>query len=298
MNLATSGGHRRRREGGGSVDGPCARAVSVPVKVPEPEGTLTLDELLRRYPPRDKGAQDRTKPPGEIFDYWDLREFAEGDIGKVFGEEYAVIDRYRRRVRLPLEPYLLVSRVTRLDAQTGVFKPCSMTTEYDIPYDAWYSIDGQIPWAVAVESGQCDLWLISYLGIDFDCKGDRVYRLLDCTLTFLEDVPREGDTLRYDIRINSFARAGGALLFFFSYDCYVKDKLVVEMRGGCAGFFTDEELEAGKGIIHTEQEIEEKQEDREETVHSAAGLRPVPVRKGGSGGPCQGRQSGLLRPRL
>ncbi len=275
MNLATSGG--APGAGGGAVDssspfvvpsvspemretrGPLAsETVSVPAKVPEPEGTLTLDELLRRYPPRDKGAQDRTKPPGEIFDYWDLREFAEGDIGKVFGEGYAVIDRYRRRVRLPLEPYLLVSRVTQLDAQTGVFKPCSMTTEYDIPYDAWYSIDGQIPWAVAVESGQCDLWLISYLGIDFDCKGDRVYRLLDCTLTFLEDVPREGDTLRYDISINSFARAGGALLFFFSYDCYVKDKLVVEMRGGCAGFFTDEELEAGKGIIHTEQEIEEK----------------------------------------
>ncbi len=224
----------------------------------EVEETLTLEELLRRYPPRDKGPQNRTKPAGEIFDYWDLREFAEGDIGRVFGAEYEVIDKYGRRVRLPLEPYLLVSRVTKLDAQTGVFKPCSMTTEYDIPYDAWYSIDGQIPWAVAVESGQCDLWLISYLGIDFECKGDRVYRLLDCTLTFLEDVPREGDTLRYDISINSFARTGGTLLFFFSYDCYVEDKLVVEMRGGCAGFFTDEELEAGKGIIHTEQEIEEK----------------------------------------
>jgi len=232
--------------------------VSVPAKSPEPEGTLTLDELLRRYPPRDKGAQDRTKPPGEIFDYWDLREFAEGDIGKVFGEEYAVIDAYRRRVRIPLEPYLLVSRVTKLDAQKGVFKPCSMTTEYDIPYNAWYSIDGQIPWAVAVESGQCDLWLISYLGIDFECKGERVYRLLDCTLTFLEEVPREGDTLRYDIKINSFARTGGTLLFFFSYDCYVKERRIIEMRGGCAGFFTDEELEAGKGIIHTGQEIEEK----------------------------------------
>jgi len=228
-------------------------------KASDPEDTLTLDELLRRYPPREKGSQDRTKSPGEVFDYWDLREFAEGDIGKVFGEKYGIIDKYRRRVRLPLEPYLLVSRVTELDAQTGVFQPSSMTTEYDIPYNAWYSIGGQVPWAVAVESGQCDLWLISYLGIDFECKGDRVYRLLDCTLTFLEDVPQEGDTLRYDIKINSFARTGGTLLFFFSYDCFVKDKLIIEMRGGCAGFFTDEELEAGKGIIQTEQELEEKQ---------------------------------------
>lgn len=230
-----------------------------PVRVSESEGSLTLDELLGKYPPREKGLEDRTKTHGEIFDYWDLREFAEGSIGKVFGEQYAIIDNYHRRVRLPLEPYLLVSRVTELDAKTGVFKPSSMTTEYDIPYGAWYSVDKQIPWAVAVESGQCDLWLISYLGIDFDAKGDRVYRLLDCTLTFLEDVPEEGDTLRYEIKINSFAKTGGPLLFFFSYDCYVKDKLIIEMRGGCAGFFTDEELEAGKGIVYTEQEIEERQ---------------------------------------
>jgi PfaB family protein len=235
-------------------------AMREPVRVPEPEGSLTLDELLRRYPPRGKGSVGRTKPPGEVFDYGDLREFAEGSIGKVFGEQYALIDNYRRRVRLPLEPYLLVSRVTELDAETGAFKPSSMTTEYDIPYGAWYSVDGQIPWAVAVESGQCDLLLISYLGIDFDAKGDRVYRLLDCTLTFLEDVPQEGDTLRYEIKINSFAKTGGPLLFFFSYDCYVKDKLMIEMRGGCAGFFTDQELEAGKGVIHTEQELEERQQ--------------------------------------
>jgi PfaB family protein len=229
------------------------------------EGTLTLEELLRRYPPRGKGPRDRIKPQGEIFDYWDLREFAEGRIGNVFGERYGIIDSYRRRVRLPLEPYLLVSRVTKLKAQTGVFNPCSMTTEYDIPRNAWYSIDGQIPWAVAVESGQCDLWLISYLGIDFECKGERVYRLLDCTLTFLENVPREGDTLRYDIRIHGFARTGGALLFFFEYDCYVEERRILEMRGGCAGFFTDEELRAGKGILHTAQETEDKAKIRKKT---------------------------------
>ena len=241
-----------------SVEQPKQIAVGKSSVRLEPEGTLSLSELLRRYPPREKGSQDRTKPPGEVFDYWDLREYAEGDIAKVFGEKFAIIDTYSRRVRIPMEPYLLVSRVTKLDAHTGVFKPSSMTTEYDIPYNAWYSIDGQVPWAIAVESGQCDLWLISYLGIDFEAKGDRVYRLLDCTLTFLDKVPQEGDTLRYDIRINSFARTAGPLLFFFEYDCYVKDQLIIEMRGGCAGFFTDAELEAGKGVIRTEQEIEEK----------------------------------------
>ena len=184
----------------------------------------------------------------------DLVEFAEGDIANVFGEEYKIIDSYRRRVRLPTTEYLLVDRVTKLDAKINTYEPCSMTTEYDVPYDFWYSVKGQIPWAVAVESGQCDLLLISYLGIDFQNKGERVYRLLDCELTFMDDVAMEGDTLRYDISINSYASNGDNLLFFFSYNCYVGDKLVLKMRNGAAGFFNDEELDAGKGVIETEAE--------------------------------------------
>ncbi|PMG42192.1 beta-ketoacyl synthase N-terminal-like domain-containing protein [Shewanella sp. 10N.286.52.B9] len=190
-----------------------------------------------------------------IWNYADLVEYAEGDIAKVFGPDYAVIDNYSRRVRLPTTDYLLVSRVTKLDATMNQYKPCSMTTEYDIPVDAPYLVDGQIPWAVAVESGQCDLMLISYLGIDFENKGERVYRLLDCTLTFLEDLPRGGDTLRYDIKINNFAKNGDTLLFFFSYECFVGDKMILKMDGGCAGFFTDQELDDGKGVIRTEDEI-------------------------------------------
>ncbi|MEC4727111.1 3-hydroxyacyl-[acyl-carrier-protein] dehydratase FabA [Shewanella sp. D64] len=190
-----------------------------------------------------------------IWNYADLVEYAEGDIAKVFGPDYAIIDSYSRRVRLPTTDYLLVSRVTKLNATMNEYKPCSMTTEYDIPVDAPYLVDGQIPWAVAVESGQCDLMLISYLGIDFENKGERVYRLLDCTLTFLADLPRGGDTLRYDIKINNYARNGETLLFFFSYECFVGDKMVLKMDGGCAGFFTDEELADGKGVIRTEDEI-------------------------------------------
>ncbi|MDP5144834.1 beta-ketoacyl synthase N-terminal-like domain-containing protein [Shewanella sp. ULN5] len=195
-----------------------------------------------------------------IWNYADLVEYAEGDIAKVFGKDYAIIDSYSRRVRLPTTDYLLVSRVTKLDATMNQYKPCSMTTEYDIPVDAPYLVDGQIPWAVAVESGQCDLMLISYLGIDFENKGERVYRLLDCTLTFLEDLPRGGDTLRYDIKINNFASNGDTLLFFFSYECFVGDKMILKMDGGCAGFFTDQELADGKGVIQTEDEIKKRLE--------------------------------------
>ncbi|NND78610.1 MAG: PfaB family protein [Maribacter sp.] len=194
-----------------------------------------------------------------IFSQEDLEEFATGKIANVFGPEYAVIDTYSRRVMLPMYPYLLVSRVTGLNGKLGEYKPSTMQTEYDIPYNAWFTTDGQIPWAVSVESGQCDLLLISYLGIDFQNKGNLVYRLLDCTLTFVDDLPFEGQTLRYDISINSFVKNGDNLLFFFSYRCYVEDRLVLKMDGGCAGFFGDAQLEEGNGVVYTASEIEAKQ---------------------------------------
>lgn len=193
-----------------------------------------------------------------VFTQEDLVEFANGSIAKVFGPQYSIIDSYRRRVMLPMAPYLLVSRVTGLKGERGLYQPSTMQTEYDIPYNAWFTTDGQIPWAVSVESGQCDLLLISYLGIDFENKGDLVYRLLDCTLTFVDDLPYEGQTLRYDISINSFVRNGDNLLFFFSYNCYVEDRLVLKMRNGCAGFFTDEQLEEGLGVVYTKDELAAK----------------------------------------
>ncbi len=91
------------------------------------------------------------KPSHVIWDESDLLKYAQGNIADVFGKEYALIDTYSRRVRLPMPPYLLVSRITKLDAKMGEYKPSHMTTEYDIPHNAWYSVDGQIPWAIAVE---------------------------------------------------------------------------------------------------------------------------------------------------
>lgn len=197
-------------------------------------------------------------PEKIIFSEEDLREFAYGKIGKVFGSEYDIIDSYPKRVMLPMDPYLLVTRVTEMQGERGEFKPSKMTTEYDIPHNAWYSTDGQIPTCICIESGQCDLLLISYMGIDFNNKGKYLYRLLDCTLTFLDDQPKEGQTLRYEISINSFAQHKNNLLFFFSYECFIGDKMILKMDEGCAGFFSEEELAVGKGVIRTNEETAER----------------------------------------
>ncbi|MFD4981021.1 beta-ketoacyl synthase N-terminal-like domain-containing protein [Streptomyces sp. NPDC058383] len=189
------------------------------------------------------------KPEGVIWDEHDLLEFATGKIGDVFGERYAEIDAFRRRVRLPAPPYHFATRVTALEAEPGEFRPSFIRTEYDVPVDAWYAVDGQVPPAVTIEAGQCDLLLISYLGADFTNRGDRVYRLLDSSLSFVGDLPQVGQTLRYDIWIDQFVRQGDTMLFFFHYDCYADGKLILKLNNACAGFFTDEELESSLGII-------------------------------------------------
>ena len=231
---------------------PISAPVSAPIIQSAPEviesGFPIKGPSGYQYPPLQ--LEERfNKPKQVIYDTADLVEFAEGDISKVFGEEYKIIDSYPRRVRLPTTDYLLVTRVTDLDAKVNEYKKSYMATEYDIPVDAPFLIDGHIPWSVSVESGQCDLMLISYIGIDFSNKSERIYRLLDCQLTFLEDMAFGGETLRYEIHIDSYAKNGEQLLFFFHYDCYVGDKKVLIMRNGCAGFFTDEELADGKGVI-------------------------------------------------
>ncbi|MGC4893660.1 beta-ketoacyl synthase N-terminal-like domain-containing protein [Micromonospora sp. DT31] len=199
-------------------------------------------------PPPAGGTPD---PRGDrpVWDEADLLEFAAGQVAKVFGPEYAEIDGYRVRTRLPEPPYLFVTRVTELTGQRGVFEPSTITTEYDVPVGSWYSVDGLVPCAVTIEAGQCDLLLISYLGIDLRNKGERVYRLLDSTLVFHGPLPREGQTLRYDISINRFVWNNDALLFFFSYKCYADGELILELLDACAGYFNKSELDSSLGVV-------------------------------------------------
>ncbi|MEJ2888519.1 beta-ketoacyl synthase N-terminal-like domain-containing protein [Actinomycetospora aeridis] len=186
-----------------------------------------------------------------LFDEHDMLEFARGKVANVFGERFAEVDTYDYRVRLPEPPYLFVSRVTDLHGETGRFEPSTITTEFDVPADAWFTVDGLAPTAVTVEAGQCDLLLISYLGIDFESRGERVYRLLDSTLRFVTGLPRAGQTLRYEISIDRFVRDGGTLLFFFSYRCFADGELCLELTDACAGFFNAAELDASLGVVET-----------------------------------------------
>jgi 3-hydroxymyristoyl/3-hydroxydecanoyl-(acyl carrier protein) dehydratase len=100
-----------------------------------------------------------------------------------------------------------------------------------------------------VEAGQADLFLASFLGIDFITRGLAVYRLLDAVVTFHGELPRPGETISYDIRIERFFRHGETNLFRFHFEATVNGVPFLSMRDGCAGFFSEAELTAGKGIV-------------------------------------------------
>ncbi len=179
----------------------------------------------------------------------DLECLAGGRISEVFGPDFRAQDGYRRQVRLPRPPLLLVDRVVGLWGLAGGMGRGRVLTETDVAPDGWYLDCGRMPAGLMVEAGQSDLLLISWLGADRHNRGERVYRLLGCELEFHGDLPRAGETLRYDIRVDGHARHGDVRLFFFSYDCSVEGRRRLSVRNGQAGFFSDEELRGSAGVV-------------------------------------------------
>ncbi|MBC7171795.1 MAG: 3-hydroxyacyl-[acyl-carrier-protein] dehydratase FabA, partial [Polyangiaceae bacterium] len=133
-------------------------------------------------------------------------------------------------------------------------KKGTVWTETDVRWDSWWLNQGYMPAGIMIESGQADLFLISYLGIDFLNRGERAYRLLGCELTYHGSLPRPGDTLRYDIHVDGHANQGDIRLFFFHYDCEIAGRPALSVRQGQAGFFTKKELADSAGILWKPEE--------------------------------------------
>lgn len=176
-----------------------------------------------------------------------LLAHASASLSEALGPAFADLDVIRPRVRMPAPPLLLVDRVVAFRGTCRSPGPSGIVTEYDVPDDPTWN-DGRPPPCVVVESGQADLLLVSWLGIDARLRGERRYRLLDCTLTFHAARPDAGATLRHDISIDRFATLGDTTLFYFRYDVHHGDNVVLTMREGCAGFFTPAELATPRGV--------------------------------------------------
>ena len=186
-------------------------------------------------------------------------EFAIGSVAKVLGPEFAIVDTYKARVRLPDEPLMLVDRILSVEGQKASLTSGRVVTEHDVHPGAWYLDGDRAPVCISVEAGQADLFLCAYLGIDLMVKGERTYRLLDATVKFHRGLPRPGDVIRYEIEIEKFVRQGDTYLFFFKFEGFIGNIPLITMTNGCAGFFTEAEVQNSGGIILTEEDTKPAQ---------------------------------------
>jgi acyl transferase domain-containing protein/3-hydroxymyristoyl/3-hydroxydecanoyl-(acyl carrier protein) dehydratase len=187
--------------------------------------------------------------PGPSFTREQLEVLAGGKISSVLGPIFEQQDQYDVQVRMPEPPLLLCDRVLGIEGEAGSMGTGTIWTETDVHHDSWYLHHGRMPPGIFIESGQADLLLISWLGIDFHNKGDRAYRLLGCELVFHGELPQPGDTLEYEIKVDGHAQQGDVRLFFFHYDCHINGQLRISVRSGQAGFFTKEELADSAGVL-------------------------------------------------
>ncbi len=166
--------------------------------------------------------RDPTLPPDSteavLFDRRQCLELAVGSVAAVFGPEFAEVDRFPVRVRLPDEPLMLVDRILTIEGTPRSLQEGRIVTEHVVRPGAWYLDSERVAPCVAMEAGQADLVLSGYLGVDFETRGLAMYRLLDATVTFHRGLPGVGEVIRYDIRINRFFRQGKTILFRFEFD--------------------------------------------------------------------------------
>lgn len=257
-----------------SVSGPVSASASASVSA-----SVAASAAAPRPNPKTTGGiqpNPFVRPTGRTWDREELKIDASGKISTIFGPEFAPQDDCVIQTRMPMEPMLLADRVTGIDAM-----PAAMTlpleadpkrrrgtvwTETDITRDSWYVHQGRMPGGILIESGQADLFLISYLGVDLLNLGSRAYRLLGCELTYHRSPPKIGETIGYDIHIDGHANQGPIKLFFFHYDCRVRStdtalpddggEPMLSVRNGQAGFFTEKELDDSAGILWKPEEQE------------------------------------------
>lgn len=224
------------------------QTVTVNYQAPSP----VQQNLANKPVPSQKMPQPYNGPV--FLDWKGSMEFAVGKIGKALGDFFAPIDNHPTRVRLPDIPLNFVDRIITVEGEKGSLGSGRVVTEHDVYPEAWYLDNDCMPTGLAVEAGQADLFLSGWLGIDFKTKGIAKYRLLDATISYHGPLPRPGDTLHYDIRVDHFIRQADTYLFFFEYDGSINGRHLITMRNGCAGFFTDKQLADGKGIVLTDDD--------------------------------------------
>ncbi|MGC9521521.1 MAG: PfaB family protein [Anaerolineae bacterium] len=197
-------------------------------------GARSLIELQMRVGRRllnegEPGAARATvgAPATPLFDKEDLREFAEGNIVKCFGPDFAVYQG-RRLPRIPNGDLLLMDRIVEIDGQPGDFaEPAMLRSEVDVSHASWFYqgswYRGLPPYAVLMEMAlQPCGFLSAYLRSSLlDPERDLYFRNLDGHGRVLADIDLRGRTITDEVHLVSSTRGQGTILqsYTFALSC-------------------------------------------------------------------------------
>lgn len=224
------------------------------------ETVLPAGALYRAGRPANKKLSEPFAHKPVIWDQAAIREMTAGKLSAVLGARYEEADNYPIRSRLPLPPFMFVSRVTDVEAAFGELRPSMIEIEYDIPEDAWFGINGRIPFSIINESSHCGLLLFGYIGVDLIWKGRLRYRAIDSTVKVHDDrMLCLGETVRGVFRIRSFVQSANIVLTPFTYDLFDAQNTLMFTIKGTGGFFSGKDLETAKGVLPS-QSVNEKKE--------------------------------------
>ncbi len=208
--------------------------------------------------------------PAPKKDYlWDREqviEMTDRSMAAVLGDQYKEVDQYPIRARMPLPPFLFVSRIVSIDAEFGKLRPSSIVAEYDLDETCVFRTgDKQISPLIGSEASHIAIFLIAYMGLDAMSKGTLSYRAIDSSQVSYSERPfRVGDTMRTVLKINRFVQNGSTTLLFFTFETYNGEELIA-VTEATGGFFTKADLSSNKGIIAPKKLL--KQVEPKEFLH-------------------------------
>lgn len=239
---------------------PVKAPAAVSVEVPD-AGSAEAPAVVSADAPAVKFPDASTN---YLFDRQQVLTMTDTSMAAVLGEQYKEVDQYPVRARMPLPPFMFVSRIISIDAEFGVFRPSSIVSEFDLDEDCVFrASDHHICPLIASEASHVAIFLIAYMGLDAISKGTLSYRAIDSAMTAYSERPfRVGDTLRTVLKINRFVKNGSTTLLFFTFESYNGDELIA-ITEATGGFFTKADLTSNKGIIRPRMQLRSKLEPKE-----------------------------------
>lgn len=211
------------------------------------------DKLFGQIVSAHAGTAPAPAAPAKKAYLWDRAqaiEMTENSMAAVLGEQYKEVDQYPIRARMPLPPFMFVSRIVSIDAEYGKLRPSSIVSEYDLDEDCVFRMgDSLVSPLIGAEASHIGIFLLAYMGIDAMFNGTLSYRAIGSSQVTCSERPfRVGDTMRTALKIDRFVQNGSTILIFFTFETYNGDELIA-ITETTGGFFTKEQLTSNKGII-------------------------------------------------